>query len=269
MLTYKNKSFPFIASTRILVGMLVLVGLGGCTSNLQLKNQDGTSLPVSMEAFPVDQNKSAPTVLISHGSDGVQRSHKEWATRVQSWGYNAVVIDHYSMRGISHHTGQVLPNMRGEDRARDLVKAGHWISNQPWHKGKIAAIGFSQGGAGVLVLGGKRENLEFYKILKEGEANPYAVAIAFYPACGISSPSVTPSMPIQLHLAMRDGLALVSHCSPIDDPLYEVHRYKDATHAFDVSIPSSMKLSFSHHYDLDIAEQSRKKTRDFLDKHLK
>ena len=247
----------------LLVAWLLLM-LNGCSTHF-LKDQDGNSLPVLLGAYPVDDKISAPTVLIAHGSDGVQNFHREWAIRVQSWGYNAVIIDHYSLRGIGIHTGQVLPGVRGEDRARDMVNAGHWISKQPWHKGKMGVIGFSQGGAGVLALVAKQDDVEYFKIVKKGEKIPFSAAVAFYPGCSISPPPINPTIPTQIHLAGKDTLALIGFCSPLNDSLYDVHKYLEATHAFDVSIPSSVRLTFLHQYDPNIAKVSQENTKKFLD----
>jgi len=246
----------------------ILLALSGCSTH-QLKDQDGNAIPVLLSANPVDEKKTAPTVLIAHGSDGVQNFHREWAVRVQSWGYNAVIIDHYSFRGIGAHTGQFIPGVRGEDRARDMVHAGHWISKQPWHKGNMAVIGFSQGGAGVLALVAKQETVEYFKIVKKGEKIPFTAAVAFYPACSLSSPPVKPTIPTQIHLAGKDTLALTEFCSHLEESLYDVHRYQDATHAFDVWIPSTVRLNFLHQYDPVVAKDSQENTKKFLDKLLK
>jgi dienelactone hydrolase len=248
--------------------IVILLALSGCSTH-QLKDQDGNSIPVLLSANPVDEKKTAPTVLIAHGSDGVQNFHREWAVRVQSWGYNAVIIDHYSFRGIAAHTGQFIPGVRGEDRARDMVQAGYWISKQPWHKGNMAVIGFSQGGGGVLALVAKQEDVEYFKVVKKGQKIPFAGAVAFYPACSLSPPPIKPTVPTQIHLAGDDTLALLGFCIPLDDPLYDVYKYAGATHAFDVSIPSTVRLNFSHQYDPNTSKDSQENTKKFLDKLLK
>jgi len=248
-----------------LSSFLLTVCLSGCGATLTAK--DGTKMPVSVSEYRAYRDKPAPTVLISHGSDGVQKHHVEWAKEIQSWGFNAVVIDHYSLRGISMHIGIVLPNMRGEHRARDIVEAGRWAKSQTWHKGKISVIGFSQGGSGVMALVNGKDR-EYNKILLKGEEMPIDSAVAFYPGCSISFPPLTPSMPVQMHLAGEDTLALTSYCEPLTDKNYTVHRYNNATHAFDVYL-GSFKPKFYHRYDPNITAVAKKNTRDFLVKNLK
>jgi dienelactone hydrolase len=240
----------------------------GCSGH-RLTNQDGISIPVIVESYPVDQKKTAPTVVIAHGSDGVQMFHRDWARLVQSWGYNAVIVDHYSLRGISIHTGVVLEGARGEDRARDLVAVSHWINLQPWHQGKMAVIGFSQGGAGVFALVGKQEDVEYFKIVKNGQSILYTAAVAFYPGCSITPPPIKPTIPTQVHLAADDTLAMIGFCVPLNDPKYEVYKYEGATHAFDVYLSAYARPIFYHRYDSMIAQQSQKNTRKFLDQQLR
>jgi hypothetical protein len=50
--------------------------------------------------------------------------------------------------------------------------------------------------------------------------------------------------------------------------MYNVHKYIGAT-AFDVSIPSTVRLNFSHQYDPIAAKESQENTKKFLDKLLK
>jgi len=249
----------------ILVIALVSICVSGCSATLNSK--DGKKLPISVTEFKAYKDRTAPTVLISHGSDGVQRHHMQWAREVQSWGFNAVIVDHYSLRGISMHVGVVLPNMRGEHRARDLVEAARWVKSQTWHSGKISVIGFSQGGSGVLSLVNSKD-WEYHKILSKDEEMPITSAVAFYPGCSISFPPITPSMPVQIHLAGEDTLAFTSYCVPLTDKNYVVHRYDNATHAFDVYL-GSYQPSFRHRYDASITAKATKHTKDFLYKNLK
>lgn len=252
-----------------LIFVIFILWLGGCSTTLQLKNQEGESLPVLLISYPVDEKKTAPTVLIAHGSDGVQSFHREWAQRVQSWGYNAVIIDHYSLRGINLHTGQFLQGVKGPDRARDMVQAGNWILQQSWHKGKVGIIGFSQGGGGVMALIDNQDNIENSKIINKGEKIPFSVAVAFYPSCLLSSPPIKPSIPTQIHLAKSDDLAPIRFCLPLSDPLYEIHQYEGATHAFDVYISSKARLNYTHRYDPAVAKESQEYAKVFLEKFIK
>jgi len=242
--------------------IFMTVCLTGCGSIL--RNSEGERLPVLVNEYKVD--KPSATVLIAHGSDGVKPWHLEWANVIRSWGYNAVVIDHYTLRGIGMHIGTVLPGVRGEDRARDMIYAARWVQQQPWHKGKIAVIGFSQGGSGVLALANRNE-LEYYKAIKPNESMPISAAVAFYPGCSISYPPIKPSMPVQVHLAAEDTLAMIGFCGSMEDAQYNVHKYESATHSFDVYL-GPYRPPFHHRYDAGITRIARENTKQFLDKNL-
>lgn len=256
---------------KIILLVLVLLTAGCASSDIvteRLKNSNGIELKVKVEAHLKNRELPLPSVLIAHGSDGVRQFHRDWAKIINSWGYNAVIVDHYSLRGIGMHTGNFLHGVRGEDRAREMLDSANWTMIQPWHKGKIGIIGFSQGGGGILALVNQRimENLSY---INDNKKNPFSAAVGFYPACLLSQPPSTPSIPTQLHLAEKDDLARLSYCHQMSDPGYDVIIHKDATHAFDVYIPSGARLSYTHRYSSEAIQLSQKLTKEFLDKHIR
>lgn len=249
------------------ISVSLLFILCACSSQ-GLKDKNGVTLPFKVEAYPVGDRQTAPTVFISHGSNGVQDHYREWAKLIQSWGYNAVIVDHYSVRGIGYHTGEFIPGARGEDRARDLVKASEWANRQSWHKGKMAAVGFGQGGAGILALAEIQENLEYYKIVEKGNVNPFVAGVAFYPTCALYSPPLKPTIPIQIFFGGKDILSPMANCYPYSNALYRSTVYLEATNAFDIKTPFNGS-KYKHVYRSDLAAQSQQETKVFLDKNLK
>ncbi len=257
------------------LGLSCLLGLAGClaTQSPVIKRSSGEALPVRLEVHPVGKSEKepavkAPTVIVGHGSAGVAAVHREMASTLNRWGYNAVVIDHYTLRGISIHTGRLAPGATGEDRALDFIETGRWIEQQPWHQGKIAVVGFSQGGGGVLALVNDT-NMRNRGYVSDARPNPISVASAFYPSCFFSPPPVKPSMPTQVHLAEMDDLARVSYCGLGNDAPYRIHLYKGATHSFDESLSAAIRLSFTHRYDPRATRESRENLKRFLDEQLR
>lgn len=252
------------------------IGVGCCVLTLtaclqtiaQLTDGKGQPVPVNVSVVGVDPGKPRPTVLIAHGSDGPQPYYYDLATEVASWGFNAVVIDHYSRRGIGMHTGRVVEGARGYERARDMIDAARWIRSQPWHRGLIGVIGVSQGGAGVFALVNSTL-MEAMDIHPRKERLPFAAAVAYYPGCLITPPPSTPTVPTMMHLAQADDLARIGNCVPRDDPSYTVHVYPGATHSFDNSRIAGLTLRFTHGYDPAATALSRQRTREFLTQHLK
>ena len=247
--------------------LVILLSFSGCSSQ-GLKDKNGVSLPFQVVTYEVSDKKTAPTVLISHGSNGVQDHYREWAKLIQSWGYNAVIVDHYSVRGIGYHTGEFIPGARGEDRARDLVQASEWVSQQPWHGGKMAAIGFGQGGAGMLALADSQDYIEYYKIVQKGNGIPFVVAVAFYPTCLLYKPPFNPTIPVKIFFGGNDILSPMANCQPYKSPPYITTIYPDATNAFDIKAPFNGG-KYKHEYRPDLAAQSQQETKSFLDKYLK
>jgi dienelactone hydrolase len=258
-----------IALLKISVVALVLAA-AGCvaTQSPLIKRPSGEAVPIRLDAYPLGKSGPAPTVIVAHGSGGVSAMHRAMASTLNDWGYNAVVIDHYTLRGISApHAGVALHGARGEDRALDFIEAAHWIRQQDWHRGKIAVVGFSQGGGGVLALVNDRilRNLDY---VTESRPNPISVAVAFYPSCAITSPPMQPSMPTQVHLAEKDDLAYISACGFGRNSPYEVHLYQGATHSFDENIPTQAVLRFTHRYSHAATQESRVNLRRFLDANM-
>ncbi|MBM3361903.1 MAG: hypothetical protein FJY42_04430 [Betaproteobacteria bacterium] len=253
-----------------LLGLLGWLGLSGhlAAQSPTITRSSGEVLPIRLELRTLGRGEKAPTVIVGHGSGGLAAMHREMGSTLNSWGYNAVVIDHYSLRGIAVHTGKVVLGARGEDRALDFIETGRWIAQQPWHEGKIAVVGFSQGGGGVLTLVNDR-NMRNLDYVSDAQPNPISVASAFYPSCFFSPPPAKPSIPTQVHLAEMDDLARVSYCGLGDDSPYRVHLYKGATHSFDESFSPFARLGFTQRYNPRATRESRENLKKFLDEHLR
>lgn len=242
--------------------------LSGCVATShRLKNPDGSNSFVQLQVYQADEKKAAPTVLIGHGSAGVSSNHHEWAKTVKDWGYNAVVIDHYTLRGITSHPSRMVAGAGPKDRVKDFADVADWVQKQPWHKGKMVIMGFSHGGTGVLayVNAPAMQRMDLWTGTKQ---DPVAAVISFYPACYWESPPENPRLPVLMLLAEKDNLADPNYCSPIKSSLYDVHTLKNATHSFDENIPSGARLTFTHRYSTEAITESKSLTKAFLAKYL-
>lgn len=255
----------------LIISFLLPFFVSGClaTTTNGLPNPAGGRLDVRLESSPLGKNVKAPTVLVAHGSSGVTNNNREIARILNTWGYNSVIVDHYTLRGIARHVRKEAPGARGEDRALDIIEAARWVEKQEWHSGKIAVVGFSRGGGGVLTLINEQQ-MRNLGIVSDSKPNPISASVAYYPSCYNNPVPSNPSMPTQVHLAEQDDLARPLWCvfSPMHEN-YTVYRYKDATHAFDENIPSGVVLEFSHRYDRKDTNLSRERLKEFLDKNLK
>jgi len=215
------------------------------------------------------------TVLVSHGSGClVQQSH-DWAKQLNEWGYNAVVIDHCTSRGVRRYTQTGGPpvDLQPRDKALDYVLIARWLEKQDWHKGKIAVIGFSMGGAGVLNL--IDENFSGNNL--ESTKKTYIdAAVAFYPECKNDRPPHSPSIPTLIHHGQSDELALSRRCkyAELQHPNYQIMLYANAHHTFDDkggdfrSPNMKGESKIIRRYDLEADYKSRASTKEFLGRYL-
>lgn len=253
--------------TRLSAAALAVV-LSACVATSQrLKNADGSDSSVQLQVYQADEKKAAPTVLIGHGSGGVGASYHEWANTVKSWGYNAVVIDHYTLRGIAAFHNKMVDGARPKERAKDFADVAEWVQKQPWHKGKMVIMGFSYGGSGVLAYA-NASALSNMNLWTGEKQDPVAAVVSFYPACYWDLPPYKLRMPVLMILAEKDDLADPKNCSPILSPLYDVRVLENATHAFDQNLPVVARRSFTHRYSDEAVTKSKNLSKEFLAKYL-
>ncbi|MEJ0071460.1 MAG: dienelactone hydrolase family protein [Pseudomonadota bacterium] len=118
-----------------------------------------------------------PAVVVLHGCGGIGVHDRAWAKRLTGWGYAALTIDSFGLRGFRQGictTGQAVPPTL---RARDAFAAAAWLRTQPEIDGDhIGVIGFSHGGWTVL-------KAVSAPIVQAAGAMPFRAAVAYYPVC--------------------------------------------------------------------------------------
>jgi dienelactone hydrolase len=257
-------------SNRILKFVLSTLSVALFASCATFENEKGEKF--SFKITVRNKDTPAPTIIVSHGG-GCRTSQEDmWADRFRQWGYNAVIIDHCSGRGIGPHTGVEPPPLKQQDRVDDYIATAEWIKTQAWHKGKVAVFGISRGGEAVLRASESRFNRG-----RNGDAGlaELDVYIALYPAC-----SYVPKAPRAPMLVMHgelDNLAVFSTCeySERNHPNYTIKTYPHAHHGFDITgcntIGSNRYLGnyVSCRYNEAASSQSMNDTKEFLAKHLK
>ena len=231
---------------------------------------DKKEVSLTVEVSRIDDLPNTPTVIWLHGCAGLVGNQKQsWVKDLNSWGYNTVVIDAFSPRGIS----SVCKNTFTFPRLQfgyDAYYVAKWIKSQQWGGGKIAVIGYSFGGGAIL------EMVQPNTLKQEFGDIVISAAVAYYPRC--QSMGFQPGVvPVQFHLAGADEITPPSECVSTAKSSWKgqaiVEYYKDASHGFDIPRinlmlqtqlgPRLVKWSAS---DNDIA---RKRTREFLEQKLK
>lgn len=255
----------YLKMLKIFGFIFLLIPLAGCIATF--KNHKGESYPLNIRTFL--QNNPAPTVLISHGSSCLIPQSFDWAQQVRQWGYNAVVIDHCTARGVTSYLGGVPPkNLSAIDKAKDFGVIAEWVKEQKWHQGNVGVIGFSRGGAGVLMY----SNSEILRASNENVLKSVDFGIAFYPGCTPYVPPKNPSIPILIHHGMSDNLALPLMCGypALSDANYTINLYEGAYHTFDVNstdiVVSRPQGNFvARRYNRDADIKSRESTMKFME----
>lgn len=226
--------------------------------------------PIESEKFTIKkylQKEPTNTIIIAHGSGGVTTNEENWAISLEKTGINVLILDSYSARGIPAHTAGVLSHFTVDDRAREAIKLTEWVKEQPWHKGKVGLLGFSQGGS-VVLAAASGLRMSAMNNLSIDRIKSIDFAITYYPGCAIVSPDPAPVFPIQMHLAELDDLAQPWRCYPntLTDQMYELHFYKDARHTFDWQ-RGDVKLNGRHFaYNKEADELSRKRLAAYIEK---
>ena len=221
---------------------------GKISSSKKAKQSDGLVVNGRLSSkIHFAGKRPTSTVILSHGSGGVWKHQLNWADSLTGQGYNVVILDHFTQKGVKPHTGRVDIKTIPEERVKDILALSEWINSQEWHDGKIGVIGFSQGGSGVNLLANTRM-LKNLKLAADYDLGVFGALVSYYPGCGIplgGTPDL-PYVPIQLHLGELDGLAEVMWCETgfRKNENLEIFIYPEAHHSFDVEVKDWKKVGF-------------------------
>jgi dienelactone hydrolase len=231
---------------------------------------DKKEIALNVEVNRVNESNNTPTVIWMHGCAGLVGNQKQsWVNDLNSWGYNVVVIDAFSPRGIR----SVCRNTFAFPRLQfgyDAYYVAKWIKTQTWGQGKIAVMGHSFGAGAILEMVNQNTlKQEFGDII-------ISAGVAYYPWCGSMS-SAPGVIPIQLHLAGNDEITPPQNCINIVNDTWKeratIEYYKDSSHGFDIpGINMMLQTQMGPRqvkWSADDNDKSRKKTKEFLAEKLK
>jgi len=126
-------------------------------------------------------------ITITHGSGGVDARHPLYAKRINEKGFAALVIDHWSARGIvGVHFDYLATNAKGArsfNQSLDALRAMNAFKASPLNFDQFGFVGESMGGGAALWFQ-KKYLYDEYRRLFGSESNviPNAV-VGLYPAC--------------------------------------------------------------------------------------
>jgi dienelactone hydrolase len=258
----------------IFIGLVSLIFNCVCFASTQVGSinfHDKTEVMLNVEVIRAAKSgNDTPTVIWLHGCAGLIGNHKQsWVSDLNSWGYNVVVIDAFSTRGIKSVCKNtfVFPRLQF---GYDAYYVAKWIKSQTWGHGKVAVIGYSFGAGAILEMANQHTlKQEFGDII-------VSAGVVYYPWCG--SMAATPGViPIQFHLAGNDDITPPAKCVDLANYSWKdqavIQYYNDAYHGFDIPGANFMletqmgprKISWSAQHN----NTSRMKTKEFLDEQLK
>jgi dienelactone hydrolase len=174
-----------------------------------------------------------PVVILLHGCGGIGKgaSLNAWASRLNGWGYGALILNSFAPRNVATVCAPALQHLvTAEDRAGDTIDAALFLRTLPQvDPDRIGVIGFSHGGGTAAAVTAKAFTDAHPGLLK--------AVVDYYGAC--RRPDLHGTVPL-LALAGDDddwghparsckNFALAMR----PDQPFEVFTYPDTVHAFD------------------------------------
>lgn len=169
-----------------------------------------------------------PAVIVLHDCGGVASKDKDWAKRLASWGYVAILPDSFGSRGQGNLCADV-EKVGAQQRVQDVVGTAEYLATLPYvQKGKIAVLGFSHGGWTIM------------KGVQEGAYwSAYGIrgAVAYYPYC-TAPQDRNVAIPLRILIGEKDDWTTPDRCRAVvaaakNPSLNEMTVYPDAHHSFD------------------------------------
>jgi dienelactone hydrolase len=161
-----------------------------------------------------------PAVVLLHTCLGLPAERASIGERIAAWGYVALFVDDFATRGLKETCAvdfqQALPDAYG---------ALGYLARLPYvDPGRIAAVGFSQGGDTAL------------KIATGGAAG-FKAAAAFYAPCA-NVAGATLEIPTLILAGAKDGVTPAADCARLAKQqapgMVRFVAYPGAAHAFDL-----------------------------------
>jgi dienelactone hydrolase len=191
-------------------------------------------------------NERLPAVVLLHGASGIAAFVNDWVPVLNSLGVATFLVDSFTGRGVTSVVNDQAQLGRLV-QAFDSFRALEVIAKHPRiDPNRIAAMGFSRGGQGVLYASMKR----FQKMHSPGGVT-FAAYIPFYPTCTttfIDDENVA-EVPIRIFHGAADDYVPVAPCRSYVERLrkagkdVELTEYPGAYHVFDgVQFKTPLKL---------------------------
>jgi dienelactone hydrolase len=209
--------------------------------------KDGPEIIIGGELrLPRLGNERIPTVVLLHGSSGIAAYVNDWVPVLNSFGIATFLVDSFAGRGLTS-VGNDQAQLGRLVQVFDSYRALELLAKHPRiDAGRIAAMGFSRGGQGVLYASMKR----FQKMHSTGGI-AFATYVPFYPECDtafIDDENVGDA-PIRIFHGAADDYVSIARCRSYVERLrragktVDLTEYAGAHHVFDgVQFKAPLKL---------------------------
>jgi dienelactone hydrolase len=261
---------------QILWALFLVIAGFGTLMGTDLRAQEEETSPTSAD-FQKPKNKWVarltmprgrgpfPAVMVLHGCDGVAWHSRDWARRVESWGYATLIVDSYAPRGQKVICEDVSV-VSFTKRAQDIAAGADYLRTLPTiDPNRIGAIGLSHGGSGALRAARERSG---------AKAASLQAIVAYYPWCPRQAAPLATDVLILIGEAddwtpAQRCLDLLEQYEKIEGRRPMVKVYPQATHAFEVRAPDRLDFGHPEKFHPTAAADSFASTRQFLDQRLR
>lgn len=190
----------------------------------------GITAPATITATIAKPEGSGPfpAVIVLHDCGGISGKDRDWAKRLTSWGYVAILPDSFGSRGHGSLCTDV-EKVGAQQRVQDTIGTAEYLATLPYvQKGKIAVLGFSHGGWTIM------------KGVQEGAYwSAYGIlgGVAYYPYC-TAPQDRNVAIPLRILIGEKDDWTTPDRCRAVvaaakNPSLIALTVYPDAYHSFD------------------------------------
>ena len=259
---------------------VLLVVLGSLVGCADARNEEAFSIPVQnvagsrMPSRPLpavlmlpEGSGPFPAVIVLHPCGGPGPLEEDWAARLNSWGYAAVIPDSLAPRNVDSVCAPGnQPLVTPQDRAGDVISAALWLRTQPEIDGaRISVLGHSHGGATASWVTERQYEQAYPGLLK--------ASVDYYGPCRF--PASHGTVPLLALAGDADDWGHpASTCRDFgsrlaSDQPFELYTYPGVVHAFDNRRLWGRLMDEGHplEYDRAAAEDSFVRVRAFLDRY--
>jgi dienelactone hydrolase len=200
-----------------------------------------------------------PAVVLLHTCLGLPEARSSIGERIAAWGYVALFVDDFATRGLRETCAVDF-----QPALPDAYGALAYLSRLPYvDPGRIAAVGFSQGGDTALKVATRGTRPA------GGEGSVFKAAAAFYPPCANVAGAAL-GIPTLILVGAKDEVTPAADCARLakqqSPGMAKLVVYPGAAHAFDIpEFGAATKImGMTLAYDPNAASRSWTELRSFL-----